>query len=195
VQQRTKLFFGEADAAGPIKQHVAMDMGPKREGDLPDVIFLQETLLHRRGDGIRHGIQRGRTASAEIFRETAGASARVGKHVVKDARTRERVVNVALHDRDQPGFGTATKRVSLDVDEQFGEFAVSNVSKKGITVGEVVVNGHGSDANAFGDATHADGFGTFGLKDAEGGLSDAIGGSGVVSHLYIVYYTVYSRKT
>jgi hypothetical protein len=110
----------------------------------------------------------------------------VGKHVVKDAGTRERVVDVALHDRDEPGFGSATKRVGLDVDEQFVEFAVGNVSKKEITVWEVVVNGHGSDANVLGDATHADGVGTFGLKDAEGCLSDAVGGSGALSHLYIV---------
>jgi len=163
-----------------------MDVGPKRKGDLPDVVFLQEALLHRRGDGVRHGIQRRRTAGAEVFGKTAGTSARVGKHVVKDAGTRERVVDVALHDRDEPGFRAATKRVSLDVDEQFVEFAVGNVSKKGITVGEVVVDSHGSDANVFGDATHADGFGAFSLKDAEGRLSDAVGGSGGVSHLYIV---------
>jgi len=163
-----------------------MDVGPKREGDLPDVVVLQEALLHCRGDGVRHGIQRGRTAGAEVFGETAGTSARVGKHVVKDAGTRERVVDVALHDRDEPGFGAATKRVSLDVDEQLVEFAVGNVSKKGITVWEVVVNGHGSDANALSDATHANGVGTFGLKDAESRLSDAVGGSGVLCHLYSV---------
>ena len=163
-----------------------MDVGPKREGDLPDVVFLQEALLHCGGDGVRHGIQRGRTASPEVFGETAGTSARVGKHVVEDAGTCERVVNVALHDRDESGFGAATKRVSLDVDEQFSEFAVGNVSKKRITVGEVVINGHGSDANVLGDATHADGVGTFGLKDAEGCLSDVVGGSGELSHLYIV---------
>ena len=163
-----------------------MDVGPKREGDLPDVVVLQETLLHCRGDGVRHGIQRGRTASAEVFGETAGTSARAGKHVVKDAGTRERVVDVALHDRDEHGFGATTKRVSLDVDEQFVEFPVGNVSKKGIPVWEVVVNGHGSDANVLSDATHADGVGTFGLKEAEGRLSDAVGGSGVSSHLYSV---------
>ena len=52
------------------------------------------------------------------------------------------------HAADGPGYA-----------KEFGEFAVGDGGEKRFAAGEVVIDGHGSDADGPGDAAHADGFG------------------------------------
>ena len=73
-----------------------------------------------------------------------------------------------------------------DVFEKFGKFAIGDVIEERFATGEVVVDGHGRDADGFGDAAHAHGLRTFVFEDGKGGLLDAVAGGGF-GHRYTVY--------
>src|SRR5215472_10347163 len=123
VNQLPKLFLGKADASGAIQHDVAVHVGPKSEGYLPDIVLAEVTVLHSRCNRVSDGIESGRAASAEIFGKTAGARAGAGEDVIENAWPRESIVDVAFHHCDQPGFATSAQWMGLDVLEQLGELA------------------------------------------------------------------------
>ena len=69
--------------------------------------------------------------------------------------------------------------------EEFCKFAVGDGVQKSFAAGEVMVDGHGGNANSLSDAAHADRFGAFLFEDGEGNASDAVG-SFIRGHLYSV---------
>ncbi len=69
--------------------------------------------------------------------------------------------------------------------EEFCKFAIGDGCQQGLAAGEVVVDGHGGNADGVSDATHADGVGAFLFEDRKGNLSDTAG-SVIVTHLYSV---------
>src|SRR5215472_1401075 len=197
--QFPKLLWGKADAPGAIQHDVAVYVSPLGEGHFPNIILFEVTTLHGRRNRVRNGIEGGGTASAKIFGETARTRARAGENVVEDTGTGKSVVDVAFHHSDQSGLSTSAHWMSLDVVEQLGKLAVSDVCEQRGAIGEVMVDGHRRDADSGGDAAHADCFGSLGLENLQSDRGDMFGGSPLDSdfgdaHLYSVYYTPYSCK-
>ena len=162
-----------------------MDVGPKRKGYFPDIVFLQIALFHFCREHVRHRVEGGRLARAEIFGELPGAGAYPGKNEIEDPGLHESVIDVAFHHGEETVLNGAAQPMGLDMRKKFGEFAVGDGVEKRFAAGEVVIDGHGSDADDPGDAAHADGFGPLFFEDRKSHLGDALSGA-VCLHLYSV---------
>jgi hypothetical protein len=72
-------------------------MGPKLEGDLPYVIFLDLATLHARRNRVRNPVQRRGPASTKVIGKTSGIRPRSREQVIKELRASERIVQVIVH--------------------------------------------------------------------------------------------------
>src|ERR1700735_3603112 len=104
----------------------------------------------------------------------------------------ESVINIPIHDvNDRCLKAPLCVRAAEEPDELF-EFAVNHGVQQCFAAGKVVVNGHGGDADLFGDAAHAHGLRPLGLKNAKGTLVNLLRSFVLLVHLYTVYHISYT---
>src|SRR6266496_5994230 len=119
-----------------------MNMGPQSERDFPDVVRPQIPGTNQLGHQVGYWIGRRGSPCSEVLRVAACAGPGAGKNVVKDARVRESIFRVALHDEDEAVFRGPPQRMSLEELQQPGKLVAGDSLEKLFPAGEVMINGH-----------------------------------------------------
>src|SRR5271170_6781895 len=155
------------ESAGTVKDKIAVSVRPKLHGDFPDVVALELLDLDAGSDGIGDDVEGWREPGAEVSGKLASAWAGAGEDVIEDAGMGEGVVHVAVHAMDHSALKGAAAKGLVEETGELLEFGVHDLVEESFPVREVVIDGHGSDADFAGDAPHADGLRAFGLENAK----------------------------
>lgn len=193
MQEFSKFFFGEIDPAAPIEHDVAVDVGPEGESDFPDIVFFQNAFFHLTGEHVGNGIEGRRASRAKIPRKFASVGPHARENVVKNARLRKGIVDIAFHHSDKAVLERAFQRVRQNMRKKLRKFVISDTVQEGFPIGEVMIDRHRRDAYGLSHTPHAYGFRAFLFENRERNAGDSFCGM-VLRHLYSVYHTAYRRK-
>ena len=147
MKKIAEFALREMKPSSAIEHEIAVRIGPKLHGELPNIVVLELLVLDPRRDGVGDDVERGRLACLEVAGKLASPRPRMGEDVVEDARMGESVIHITVHQMDHFLFEWPRLSRAAEILGQLFELAIDDLVEQRFAAGEVVIDGHGSNAD------------------------------------------------
>ena len=146
------------------------------EGNLYRVVGLEFAGAHGVLENVDGGIEGGGAARFEVSGIDACAFARDEEHELVEVGRLQGGVEEDGCDLQEPVLDVALEVDGLELGGEGLEAFVGDGVEEAGAVGKVAIDGHGGDADFFGDGAHGDGGDAFAVEEVARGCEDSGGG-------------------
>ena len=152
-----------------------MREGAEFEGNLYCIVGLEFAGAHRVLKNVYGGIEGRGAARLEVSGIDACAFARDEEHELVEVGRLQRGVEEDFSHLQEPMLDVALEMDGLDLRGEGLEALVGDGVEEAGAVGEVAIDGHGGDADFFGDGAHGDGGNASAVEEVSCGREDSVG--------------------